>query len=234
MSAAMMSLHPAVLITGMAEGLGVSVAKAFAADGYDVLGLSRREQPPSGLRDTSSYAHLRCDLTDPAQVSAAVGPHAERIAVMMHNAHALLIKPFGQTALDEFEHAWRVACFGAMVAARAVLPAMTARGAGTVIFTGATASRRAAAKFAAFASAKFALRGLAQSLAREYGPQGVHVAHVLLDGLIDAPQTVQRFGAGEAMRMAPDAIARAYVELVRQHPSAWTHELDLRPFSERF
>jgi len=229
-----MSLRPAVLITGMAEGLGASVAKAFAADGYDAIGLSRRAQPPSGLPDGGVYAHLRCDLTDPAQVAAAIAPHAERISVLVHNAHALLIKPFGETALDDFERAWRVACFGAMVAARAVLPAMLARGRGTVIFTGATASRRGAAKFAAFASAKFALRGLAQSLAREYGPQGIHVAHVLLDGLIDEPQSVQRFGTSESGRMAPDAIAAGYVDLARQHPSAWTHELDLRPFSERF
>jgi len=233
MSGAIMSLRPAVLITGMAEGLGASVAKAFAADGYDVLGLSRREAP-AGVPDGGSYVHLRCDLTDPAQVTATVAPHAERIAVLVHNAHALLIKPFADTMLDEFERVWRVACFGAVAAARAVLPAMIARGRGTVIFSGATASRRGAAKFAAFASAKFALRGLAQSLAREYGPQGIHVAHVLLDGLIDEPQSVQRFGTSESGRMAPDAIAAGYVDLARQHPSAWTHELDLRPFSERF
>ncbi len=87
---------------------------------------------------------------------------------------------------------------------------------------------------AAFASAKFALRGLAQSLAREYSPKGLHVAHVVLDGLIDGPQTDHRFGASPSVRMDPGAIARAYLDLSAQHPSAWTHEMDLRPFSERF
>jgi len=111
---------------------------------------------------------------------------------------------------------------------------MVARKTGTIILTGATAGRRGGAKFAAFASAKFALRGLAQSLSREFGPQGVHVAHVVLDGLIDEAQTEQRLGPSKPTRMEPDAVARAYLNLATQHPSAWTHELDLRPFSERF
>ena len=107
----------------------------------------------------------------------------------------LTIKPFEQTTTSEFEQAWRVACLGAMVAVQAVIPHMAARGQGTIILTGATAGLRGAANFSAFASAKFALRGLAQSLAREYGPKGVHVAHVVIDGLIDEPQTDQRFGS---------------------------------------
>jgi NAD(P)-dependent dehydrogenase (short-subunit alcohol dehydrogenase family) len=115
-----------------------------------------------------------------------------------------------------------------------VIPHMAARRQGAVILTGATAGLRGTANFSAFASAKFALRGLAQSLAREYGPQGVHVAHVVLDGLIDEPQTDRRFGASSAGRMNASAIAQAYLDLSAQHPSAWTHEMDLRPFSERF
>jgi NAD(P)-dependent dehydrogenase (short-subunit alcohol dehydrogenase family) len=111
---------------------------------------------------------------------------------------------------------------------------MIAAGTGAIILTGATAGRRGNARFAAFASAKFALRGLAQSLAREYGPSGIHVAHVVLDGLIDGPQTQQRFGPARSPRMDPDAVAQAYVTLVDQDPSCWTHELDLRPFAERF
>jgi NAD(P)-dependent dehydrogenase (short-subunit alcohol dehydrogenase family) len=100
--------------------------------------------------------------------------------------------------------------------------------------SGATASLKGTGKFVAFASAKFALRGLAQSLAREYAPKGIHVAHVVLDGLIDEPQTSERFGPEKSTRMEPDAVAREYLNLAAQHPSAWTHELDLRPFSERF
>jgi NAD(P)-dependent dehydrogenase (short-subunit alcohol dehydrogenase family) len=234
MSAAMTTLRPAVLITGMAEGLGASIARAFAADGYDVIGLARRASSPPPAIAGGAYTYLRCDLTDAAEVAAVVAPHAERIAVLVHNAHALLIKPSLEITPGEFEQVWRVVCFGAMVAARAVLPAMLARGTGAIVFTGATASRRGGAKFSAFASAKFALRGLAQSLAREYGPRGVHVAHVVIDGLIDAAQTTQRFGPAASGRIAPDAVAAAYVGLVRQHRSAWTHELDLRPSSETF
>ncbi len=111
---------------------------------------------------------------------------------------------------------------------------MAARQAGTIILTGATAGTRGAANFSAFASAKFALRGLAQSLAREFGPRGVHVAHLVLDGLIDEVQTEQRFGASATVRMSPHAIANACLDLTVQHPSAWTHEMDLRPLSERF
>jgi len=111
---------------------------------------------------------------------------------------------------------------------------MAARGKGTIIFTGATAGIRGGAKFSAFASAKFALRGLAQALAREFGPVGVHVAHLVLDGLIDEVQTERRFGTSSSARMSPQAIAQACLDLSAQHPSAWTHEMDLRPFSERF
>jgi len=230
---------PAVLITGIAEGLGVGIAKAFAAEGHDVLGLSRSGRVTRELdrvvgRGGGHYTHLSCDIRDPSAVASVLQPHAGRIVVAVHNAHRLAIKPGTETTLDEFEEHWRVACFGAMAVAREVLPAMIARGRGTMIFTGATAGRRGGAQFVAFASAKFALRGLAQSLARECGPKGVHVAHVVLDGLIEEPQTAKRFGAGGATRIDPDAAARIYVDIARQDRSAWTHELDLRPFSERF
>jgi NAD(P)-dependent dehydrogenase (short-subunit alcohol dehydrogenase family) len=120
------------------------------------------------------------------------------------------------------------------MSARAVLPHMIARGSGAIIFTGATAGLRGGANFSAFASAKFALRGFAQSLAREFAPRGIHVAHVVLDGLIDEVQTDRRFGTSQPGRMEPQAIAQAYLDLARQDVSAWTHEMDLRPFSERF
>jgi NAD(P)-dependent dehydrogenase (short-subunit alcohol dehydrogenase family) len=121
-----------------------------------------------------------------------------------------------------------------MVVARAVLPAMATRGGGVLIFTGATAALRGGAKFTAFASAKFALRGLAQALAREYGATGVHVAHVVLDGLVEGPQTDRRFGPATGARFKPDDVAQIYLQLASQPPSAWTQEIDLRPSAERF
>jgi len=121
-----------------------------------------------------------------------------------------------------------------MISVQTVIPHMATRKQGAVILTGATAGLRGGANFSAFASAKFALRGLAQSLAREYGPKGVHVAHVVLDGLIEEPQTDRRFGSSSSGRMDPRSVAQAYLDLSAQPPSTWTHEMDLRPFSERF
>ena len=233
------SARPALLITGVAEGLGASIAQAFAKAGYDVVGLARSDRAAPHLARLvgdagGRYAHLTCDLTQPAQVVNALLPHVDRIAVLVHNAAALLIKPFAETGVAEFEQVWRTSCLGAFVACQAVLPRMAARQTGTIIFSGATAARRGGATFGAFASAKFALRGLAQSLAREFGAKGVHVVHVVLDGLIDEPQTDRRFGPADSGRMDPDAITQVYLELANQRPSAWTHELDLRPFSGRF
>ena len=234
--------HPprrTLLLTGVAEGLGAALAETFARAGHDVVGLSRTTKSAEQLTHRveqagGKYTHLLCDIARTTDAAAAIKPYAGRIDVLIHNPHLLTIKPFEQTTADDFEQAWRVACLGAMISVQTVIPHMATRGQGTVILTGATAGLRGAANFSAFASAKFALRGLAQSLAREYGPKGVHVAHVVLDGLIDEPQTDQRFGSSSTGRMDPGSVAQAYLDLSSQPPSTWTHEMDLRPFSERF
>jgi NAD(P)-dependent dehydrogenase (short-subunit alcohol dehydrogenase family) len=231
--------RPLLLVTGIAAGLGAEIAKAFAGTGHDVIGLSRSDRCSAEIRQSverhgGSYTHLACNLAQADDAAAALAPYGARVDVLIHNAHMLRIKPFEQTTAIEFEQAWRVACLGAMLSAQSIVPHMAARRQGTIIFTGATAGLRGGANFSAFASAKFALRGLAQSLAREFGPRGVHVAHIVLDGLIDEVQTEQRFGSSTTARMSPQAIAQACLDLTAQHPSAWTHEMDLRPFSERF
>jgi NAD(P)-dependent dehydrogenase (short-subunit alcohol dehydrogenase family) len=231
--------RPLLLITGIAEGLGAEIARTFARAGHDVVGLSRADRCAAQIRQSveqhdGCYMHVVCDVTSPGKVAAALAPYAGRIGVLVHNASTLLINPFEKTTAIDFEYVWRVTCLGAMLSAQSVIPHMAARGKGTIIFSGATASIRGSANFSAFSSAKFALRGLAQSLAREFGPKGVHVAHLVLDGLIDAAQTDQRFGASPTGRMSPPAIAQVFLDLSTQHPSAWTHEMDLRPFSERF
>jgi NAD(P)-dependent dehydrogenase (short-subunit alcohol dehydrogenase family) len=228
-----------LLLTGVAEGLGADLAETFARAGHDVVGVARTSKSTEHLtrrveQAGGRYTHLACDITQAADVATAIEPHAGRADVLIHNAHVLDIKQFAQTTADDFEQAWRVTCLGAMISAQSVVPHMAARMQGTIILTGATAGLRGAANFSAFASAKFALRGLAQSLAREYGPKGVHVAHVVLDGLIDAPQTDRRFGSASARRIDGSAIAQAYLALAAQPASAWTHEMDLRPFSEPF
>jgi len=230
--------RPVLLISGAGEGLAASIATTFAQRGYDVVGLARSDRAAQHLtrlvREAGgTYTHAACDLARPEQVGAALRPYLGRCSVLVHNAAAFVMKPFAETTPAEFENAWRAATLGAFVVSQIVLPHMVACGAGTLIFSGATAALRGGAKFAAFASAKFAQRGLAQSLAREYGPQGIHVAHVVIDGMIDAATTDRLAGPG-SQRMDPTAIARAYLYLAEQHPSAWTHELDLRPSSERF
>ena len=179
--------RPVLLVAGIAEGLGLSLAGTFADAGHDVIGLARSDRVAAAAASAvalagGAYTHVRCDVCLEDDVAAAIGPVAERVSVAVFNAHALLIKPFAETGAAEFEDVWRTTCKGAMLVASAVLPAMASRGDGAMIFSGATAGIRGGARFAAFASAKFALRGLAQSLAREYGPQGVHVAHTVLDG----------------------------------------------------
>jgi len=232
------SERPVLMVSGAGEGLAASIAATFAERGYDVVGLARSDRAAQHLtrlvREAGgTYTHAACDLTQPEQVGAALRPYLGRGSVLVHNAAAFVMKPFAETTPAEFENAWRAANLSAFVVSQTVLPHMVARGTGTLIFSGATAALRGGAKFAAFASAKFAQRGLAQSLAREYGPQGIHVAHVVIDGMIDAATTDRLAGTG-SQRMDPVAIARAYLYLADQHPSAWTHELDLRPSSERF
>jgi NAD(P)-dependent dehydrogenase (short-subunit alcohol dehydrogenase family) len=235
----MMAKRPLALVAGIGEGLGISLATKFAAAGYDIVGVSRTERL-TRMTETAvgcaggTYTHLNADLTRQADVAEAVRPIADRVDVLLHAVHTLLIKPFPETTVGELRAIWEVGCLSAMLVAHEVVPAMAARRSGTAIFTGATASVKGGGKFTAFASAKFALRGFAQALSREFGPSGVHVAHVILDGLIAEPQSVTRFGHATTTRMDPDEIAVAYLGLARQHSSVWSHEIDLRPFSEKF
>ena len=225
------------VVTGGGHGIGRALCRRFAAEGArGVVVADLDSGAAAAVAAEVGGVAIETDVRRESDLQQVVARVTEIYgAIDLFCSNAGIFTPGGvEVADDDWERIWEINVRAHVYAARAVLPAMLARGRGTVIFTGATASRRGAAKFAAFASAKFALRGLAQSLAREYGPQGIHVAHVLLDGLIDEPQTGQRFGVGASGRMAPDAIAAGYVDLVRQHPSAWTHELDLRPFSERF
>lgn len=147
----------------------------------------------------------------------------------MHNASSSSGDGLLGTSATQFEETWRIAALGAFVCARETAPDMIAAGAGAIIFTGATSSVRGGG-WLAFSSAKFALRGLAQSLARELWPQGIHVAHVVVDGLIGPNESKETL---EPM-LAPDRMADAYFQLTEQDRSAWTLELDLRPHRERF
>lgn len=219
------------VITGYGPGLGAELATRLATDDYTVVGLSRTGREPEGGKG------FACDMADPAAVQATLAEvkadwGAPRILV--HNVGMLVMSPFEEIALETFEQAWRVNCFGGMAAAQALVGDMAARGDGVIVFSGATASVKGSANFSAFASAKFALRGLSQALARTYGPQGVHVVHTVLDGVIWGARAEKKFGMDKALCMDPSEIADVYMGLINQQPSAWTWEADLRPYSEKF
>jgi NAD(P)-dependent dehydrogenase (short-subunit alcohol dehydrogenase family) len=152
--------RPVLLLTGIAEGLGAAIAAVFAGAGHDVIGLSRSDRASDHIKHLvepggGRYTHLACDITQAGDIAAALEPHAGKIDIVIHNAHVLAIKPFLETSVDEFEQIWRVAALGAMMSARAVLPHMTARGSGAIIFTGATAGLRGGANFGKIRAAGF-------------------------------------------------------------------------------
>ena len=245
----MSELQPgSVLILGVGSprGLGAATARAFAAAGHPVVIAGRSEdklrEAARSIAAVGSAPHVEVgNVTSASDVARCVAS-AEALAplqVAIQNAGGNRPSPFLKVTSEVFEEHWRAHALAGFLLAKAVLPNMLARHSGTIIFTGATGSLRGSANFSPFAAAKAALRMIAQSLAREFGPQGIHVAHVIVDGVIDGDRTRaalpgihDRFG--EDGMLDPDRIAEAYLMLHRQHRSAWTHELDVRPWSEKF
>ncbi|MDF1719887.1 MAG: SDR family NAD(P)-dependent oxidoreductase [Minwuia sp.] len=222
-----------VIIAGAGQGLGRHLLARFQAGGYTAVGLVRTmpEQPSPGV----TLNHL--DLSDADRTAASLADLISRHGVpkvVVHNAAELVISPFADLSGAQMEGVWRNTVLSAFNLAQGTVTAMARAGSGVFLVSGATASIRGGARFAAFASAKFALRGMTQSLAREYQPQGVHVAHVLLDGIIDTPRSRDLHDLDPARMMKPDEIADAYWGLAHQPRSTWTHELDLRPVTEGF
>ena len=231
---------------GASAGLGAAVARRFAKAGLVAALTGRNAERVRAVAAEIAATGGRAQVL-PGDVSSA--DEVERLA-----AEVAALGPLGAavfnagnavrgTALEltpeQFESTWRGSTYAGFLFARAALPGLLAAGGGSLLFTGATASLRGRGPFTAFAAAKAGLRSVAQSIAREYGPQGVHVAHVVIDGGIDgarlrssAPQRAA--GAGADGLLHPDAIAETYWQLHQQHRSAWTHELDLRPYKETF
>jgi NAD(P)-dependent dehydrogenase (short-subunit alcohol dehydrogenase family) len=179
-----------------------------------------------------------CDASDEAAVEdlfRRIGADLGQPELVVYNAGAFVQRSILETSAEEFERCWRVGCLGGFLVGRAAARGMVARGRGTLLFTGATASLRGGAGFHNLAVGKFGLRALAQSMARELQPRGVHVAHVVIDGRIRHPDVVEKGGghAGDDL-LEPEAIAEAYYQLHLQPRSAWTLELDLRPWVEKF
>ncbi len=229
-------------VVGVGTGLGAALARRFA-HGYAVALVARGEAKLAELAREIRDAGGRA-LAVPADVSSAeeidraferVRRELGEVDVLLYNA---AMRPFGrlmETKPSTFENTWRVNAFGAFLCSRAVVPGMLAKGSGVVIFTGATAGTKPFPTSAAFGPAKFALRGLAQVMARDLGPQGIHVAYVNVDGPIDMPFIHQiRPDLQKDDMLAPSAIAETFWHLAHQDRSAWTQELDVRPFKEKF
>jgi NAD(P)-dependent dehydrogenase (short-subunit alcohol dehydrogenase family) len=236
------SSKPVAVVIGVGPGLGAALVRRFAAT-YAVAMLARnadylkafaREIRQSG----ATVLDLSCDVSDPTQITEAFRAIRKDLGepeVLLYNAGTGTFGTITEITPDQYEADWRVNALGAFVAAKEVAPAMIARGRGTMLFTGATAGVKAGAKSVSFGPAKFAMRGLAQSLARDLGPRGIHVAWINVDGSIDIPGArglKPRLKDGDFLK--PDAIAETYWHLAHQDASAWTMELEVRPFKEKF
>lgn len=223
------SQNEVAVVVGAGAGLGNALVTRFAEAGMHVAAVSRRGGTAESHRDLVRF--YSCDATIGEQVkrlfqrvTSELGPPSLVVFnVGIWDPGAIL-----DISDELFEQTWRTGCLAGFLVGRAAAASMLDKGGGTMIFSGATGSIRGGAGFAAFASPKFALRALAQSMARELGPKNVHVAHVILDGMI-----AQEHAPSQDL-LQPAAIAETYYQLHRQTRSAWTHELDLRPFNEKF
>jgi len=230
------------IIVGVGPGLGASLARRFAAEGMKVAIAARRPGRLEPLvaeivRAGGTARAYACDATQESQVIdlfAAAGAELGAPGLVVFNASGRVRKSIVDIEVEEFEKAWRGACLGGFIVGREAAKAMLLQGAGTILFTGATASVKSYAGSAGFAVGKFGLRALAQSMARELGPRGIHVAHVVVDGGIHGPGHAPSPDRPADHLLEPDAIAETYWQLHRQHRSAWAHEVDLRPWVERF
>lgn len=237
----------AAVIAGVGPGLGFSISLAFAEAGWTPVLVARNTDRLDVLvgrlkaREFHALSYS-ADLRNESEVRTLFNWVEENVGpteVTVFNAGAQYRASIDGTGADMFEKVWRLSCYAGFLVGREAAKSMLPRGAGTIIFTGATASLRGAAEFSAFAAAKMGLRGLAQSMARELGPRGIHIASVIVDGLIDTPAIREKF-SHQIGTMAPDAllspyaVAQTYVAIHRQERSAWTHELDLRPYCEKF
>jgi NAD(P)-dependent dehydrogenase (short-subunit alcohol dehydrogenase family) len=231
------------LVVGAGPGLGAAVARRFARGGFDLGLVSRREETTRPLaaeleRAGGRALAIAADATDARSIAAGF-ERLRRVLgdpeVLVYNAGAFVPGTVAEVSVAQFESAWRANCLGGFVAVKEALPAMVARGRGTILFTGATASYQGAAGYSCLVVGKWGLKGLALSLAREVGRLGVHVAHVAIDGQIGTPGArADEPGRAAETFLAPEAIAETYWQIHVQDRTAWALDVDLRPAVEEF
>ncbi|KDO18472.1 hypothetical protein SPRG_21701 [Saprolegnia parasitica CBS 223.65] len=224
-----------VLIVGAGDSTGAEIAKAFARDGFTACCVRR---------DADKAKELAATMTAEGLAAEGFGNRLGPIEVAVFNVGANVRFPITETTSRVYRKVWEMACFSGFLMGREAAARMLPRGRGTILFTATschrgTASVRGGAHFSAFSSAKFALRALSQSMARELSPKGIHVAHIVIDGAIDTPWIHENFPKAKEFQqvdglLRPEEIAKTYVQIHHQHKSAWTHEVDLRPWNEKW
>jgi NAD(P)-dependent dehydrogenase (short-subunit alcohol dehydrogenase family) len=225
------------VIAGIGPGNGAAFARRFASEGYAVALLARTTgltaTIASSLPEARAYA---CDVTDGGAIARtfeAVRRDLGDVEVLVYNAGSGVWGTVEEAIAADYEASWRVNALGAFLASKQVIPAMKRAGRGSIVFVGATASRKGGARSASFSSAKGAQRNLAESMARALWPAGIHVALIVVDGVVDLPRTRERMPDKPAsFFIQPDDVAEIGFRLTQQRPSAWSFEVEARPFGE--
>ena len=230
-------MKPVCVVAGVGPGNGAAFARRFASEGYAVALLARTTELSGklaeSLPDARAYA---CDVADAASVATAFDAVRKDLGepeVLVYNAGSGVWGTIDDATPGDFESAWRVNALGGFLASKQVIPAMKRAGRGSIVFVGATASRKGGPKSAAFSSAKGAQRNLAESMARALWPSGIHVALIVVDGVVDLPRTRQRMpDKPDSFFIKPDDVAEIGFRLTQQKPSAWSFEVEARPYGE--
>jgi NAD(P)-dependent dehydrogenase (short-subunit alcohol dehydrogenase family) len=233
----MVEHRPVAVVAGVGPGNGAALARAFAGAGHALALLSRSPGTRAALEQEMPAARgYDCDVTSPESVTrtfAAIRADLGEVGVLLYNAGSGVFGDVENITPDQFENSWRVNALGALLCSRQVIPAMKAAGRGSIVFVGATASRRGGPRSAAFAPAKAAQRSLAESMARSLWPTGIHVCLIVVDGVVDLARTREVMPhKPDSFFIKPAAVAHTALELTRQDPSAWSFEVEARPFAE--
>jgi len=226
-------------VVGVGPGNGAAFARRFAREGCDLALLARGTEFTSALaRELPGARAYACDVGDADSVArtfAAIRAEQGEVAILVYNAGSGVFGTVEEITPADFEASFRTNALGALLVAKQVIPAMKRASRGDVVFVGATASRRGVARTAAFAPAKAAQRSLAESMARHLWPAGIHVSLVVVDGVVDLPRTRALMkDAPDAFFIRPDDVAEIAFRLTEQRPSAWSFEVEARPFGERW
>ena len=230
---------PVCVVVGVGPGNGAAFARKFASEGNTVALLARNhqflKQTEEQIEGAKAYPYDVTNVDEAASTFARIRSDLGPVGVLIYNAGAGKFANIDDTSVEEFEHAWRVNALGCLVACKQVIPEMRRMGRGNIIVIGATASLTGNAGFTPFASAKAAQRGLVQSMARHLDPDRIHVAYVIIDAVVDLERTRTMMpDKPDEFFIKPDDIAESVYFLTQQPQSAWTFELDLRPFMEKW